>query len=118
MPQIHVNCALCDKFLQLGMKLGMVIRLSKTTTNKVGWPLVAGMHNIKNGRHSNSEISFFILINYECSGDSCYSVCHFNYFSKNKQGIEKGHILPKFLDFGYIFLPKCKELKGDIINSR
>ena len=38
MPQIHVNCALCDKFLKIGMMLGMGIRFSKTTANKVGHP--------------------------------------------------------------------------------
>ena len=56
MPYIHVNCALCDKFLQFGLMLGMGIRFSKTTANKVGWQLVTGLHNIKNGRFSNSEI--------------------------------------------------------------
>ena len=38
MPQIHVNCALYDTFLQFGMILGMGMRFPKTTASKVGWP--------------------------------------------------------------------------------
>ena len=38
MPQMNVNCALCDKILQFGMMLGMGARFPKTTANKVGCP--------------------------------------------------------------------------------
>jgi hypothetical protein len=34
--KIYKNCALCDKFLQFGMVLGVGIRFSKTTAYKLG----------------------------------------------------------------------------------
>ena len=38
MEGIRKNCALSDKFLSFGMKVGMVQEISKTTANKVGLP--------------------------------------------------------------------------------
>ena len=50
MPQIHGNWALCEMFLQFCMMLHMGIRYSKQPQTKWVGPLVAGLHNIKNGR--------------------------------------------------------------------
>ena len=54
-----INWALCDKFLQFCMMLHMGIQ--KPPQTKWVGPLVAGLHNIKNGRHLNYIIYALVI---------------------------------------------------------
>ena len=49
----RVHCALGDKFLSFGMLIGMDVRFSKTTANKLARTSIRFLNKIKNRTYEN-----------------------------------------------------------------